>query len=344
MRSLMNKMQAFTTMLNSCRYTKFEIMYDNIVLKWIQEENPEVCFIEQVPSCLSGVCWHKDENSEYCTGMLGVFHVYVNREVVKLHKGSLCKFWKGNNCDTLTLEEVKEALLSIEARLGLLIENAIVGRIDFSTNLEMNNPPSVYFSLLGTCPRKKRLEQENGVYFRNKVSDFLFYGKVEEYRDKGYVLPEKYWGKNLLRIELRFEKRIAAQLKMKEIHANDLYDPRFFLRLLDHWYSSYKSVIKVYKGGDLVGKTTKSLIETLASIGVLGLGLDHVLKNIDWNYKSGKISKVEASRQRGRVKKLVEKNRDFLNSNNELINELDSKVDEVVAYYRKSLDNEKLKI
>ena len=260
-------------------------MYDNIVLRWMQCDIPSVDFMEMVPPRLSNLSRYERQNGNVCViGELGVFRVYVTITKVKLDKGSLCKYQKGNNCDTLTLEETKEALLSIGERLGLPIEKAIVGRIDFSTNLEMNYPPSDYFSLLGTYPGRKRLEQPNGIYFKNKQSNLLFYGKVEECKDKGYLLPEEYRGKNLLRIELRLMKRVPVQLKMEKIHANDLYNPRFFLHLLTYWHKSYKSVVKVYQGGgNLDAETTKALIEQLASIGVLGLRLDSVLEIIKRN-------------------------------------------------------------
>ncbi len=322
-------------------------MYDNIILKWEWQDMPEIDFLEVVLPCLLKRTQYVHENGHTAyRGRFGVFQVYVNEKVVKLDEGSLCKYWKGNNCDTLALEEVEEALKSIGEELGLPLEKATVERIDFSTNLEMDYVPSCYFPLLGSYPRRTRLAQENGVYFNTKTKTFslLFYGKIEEYKAKKYEIPEEYQGKHLLRVELRLRKKAITQLKKDVVYATDLYDPSFFLRLLDLWHESYKKVVKVAESGMVLdATTTKKLEEQLASIGVLGMGMDNVLENIKRNYQSKQISKVEKQRQRQRVQDLVSKNSTLQNQGNNLIHELDTKMAGVVQHYRKSLSDEKLK-
>lgn len=322
-------------------------MYDNIILKWEWQDMPEIDFLEVVLPCLLERTQYVHENSHTAyRGRFGVFQVYVNERVVKLDKGSLCKYWKGNNCDTLTLEEAEEALKSIGEELGLPLEKATVERIDFSTNLEMDYVPSCYFPLLGSYPRRTRLAQEDGVYFNTKTKTFslVFYDKIEEYKAKKYEIPEEYQGKHLLRVELRLRKKAISQLKKDGVYATDLYDPSFFLRLLDLWHESYKKVVKVAESGMVLdATTTKRLVEQLASIGVLGMGMDNVLKNIKRNYQSKQISKVEKQRQGQRVKDLVSKNSTLQNRGNNLIHELDTKMAGVVQHYRKSLSDEKLK-
>lgn len=320
------------------------LMYDNIVLRWERQDMPEINFLD-VLSRLSEVtrCEHSNSHISY-SGNYGIFRVRVHEGKIVLDKGSLCKYWKGNNCDTLSLGEVEAALKSIGEELGLPLEKAKVSRIDFSTNLSMDYAPSCYFPLLGTCSRRKRSEHENGVYFNNSTSSLLFYGKIEECRDKGYDIPVEYQGRHLLRVELRLQKRVASHLKKKVVYATDLYDPSFFLRLLDLWHESYKKVVKVAeRGRELDGTTTKSLMEQLASIGVLDMGMDHVLKIIKRNYQTRLISKSTYNRQRQQIKELILKNSTLQNRGNNLIHELDTKMAGVVRHYRKSLSDEKLK-
>ncbi len=176
-------------------------------------------------------------------GKHGKFDVGVYPNGISL-KGSICKHYLGSNFYTLTREQTHLAIEQISQDLQLPIQNAKVTRIDMAENFIMQYDEKLYFKYLSKLNYYKRLEQDNGLYFRQNNKLLVFYGKVLEQRKKGEIIPDCFKNKHLLRYEIRYLKNIPRQLNKTTVLASDLYDPSFYEMLVNNWKNEYFNIQK----------------------------------------------------------------------------------------------------
>ena len=182
-------------------------------------------------------------DSSYLQGDLRNMRVTLNEASISV-KGSLCKYFYGNNIDTLNLTNTREALNQISADLSIDIHKASVSRIDFSTNIVTDFTPTIYYPYLGQLSRFERYEQPNSIYYNQQAKRLLFYDKIEEAKKKGMTIPKQHIGDNLLRYELVLNKGISRYLKYNGLYVQDLGSEELFKKLLHLWYSYYQQIQK----------------------------------------------------------------------------------------------------
>ena len=248
-------------------------------------------------------------------------------------KGSLAKYYLGNNFQTLTQIQTKEALMKISEDLSLPIAQAKVTRIDFSDNIIMANKPQAYYNYLGDCTYYTRNPLEsNSLYYNGSKKTMLFYDKIAWAKSKKIEIPSEWVGKNVLRFEMRYEKGLNKQFNLPEVTAEKLYDDYFYLTLLNKWSQEYSSIVKLgnitYNFKNI--KTPKDLSKGFELIGMESYGYNRVLKEID-SLKQQKIMNNPEyySRAKNRVKTLFTESNQTTTS--DLIIELDTKINEIVA-------------
>lgn len=157
---------------------------------------------------------------------------------------SICKYYLGNNFDTLTLEDFNNAIKEISDRLGVDISNARVCRIDIATNFLMDYQPSLYNECLIHLSRYKRSAMNGNLYFKTTRIELNFYDKIKEYKEKGIKIPEEWKKvKNLLRYEIRFKKSVS-KIFGKTIRINDLCSETFLKEVFDKWQTYYWNISK----------------------------------------------------------------------------------------------------
>jgi len=161
--------------------------------------------------------------------------------------GSLCKYYFGNNQETLTLTTAHQALKKLADTTGLPIFKASVYRIDIAENYIMQQPAWDYVDSLGSTTYYNRLEQDNGVYYRNKRRQLLFYDKVAEQKKEKQPLLDIFEGQNVLRYEIQFKKKIPEQTGVSEVTVSHLVDPFYYKQLLHRYLAEYQSINKVQK-------------------------------------------------------------------------------------------------
>ena len=94
------------------------------------EDNPVPNTNDVFRHCTNISCTDK-KNSSYMQGDLKNMRVTFNEGSISI-KGSLPKYYFGNNCETLSKSNTKEALENISSDLSIDINKAKVTRIDFS--------------------------------------------------------------------------------------------------------------------------------------------------------------------------------------------------------------------
>ena len=309
-------------------------MYDNLDLTLPQTATPGTDFMESIPQHLTDfVSEGNTKYGKYISGYLDSLKVSINQNRVKVYDSSICKYWFGNNFQTLNRGETKKAIEKISDNLHLPFNLANVTRIDFAQNLIMKHDGGVYFPYLGEAQYYSRLEQNNGLYYNNQKRQLLFYGKVKEQREKRQPIPELYKHRNTLRYEFRFRNRLREQLNRPEITAGLLYDEDFYRELVKRWKNEYLSIQKI--NSKLISMkptgSKKEFIENLALFSILEAGQPKILNLIkEWQI-TGEISKKQAYDLRTIIKDLTKKPID--EGGNDLINELTKKITEAARNY-----------
>ena len=311
-------------------------MYDTIFARLTQGEVQGVDFLAETPCYLDNVAEHTYSDGVIVTGDVGNLKVSLNHFQVKVKDGSLCKWYLGSNFQTMSRKDTQRAIERLSDTLHLPIDKAIITRIDVAQNLITRYQPDVYFNHLGLLQYATRLQEPNGIYYSQTGGRLAFYDKCREQKKKGEDVPELYEGKNVLRYEQRYTRRIARQLNVPEVTGSMLYDEAFYIGMLNRWRDTYKSIQKI---NDVVFNfANMKTRQQLYRMGVLSLieqagGQIEMLTQINEAQKRGELTKKQAFDLRATIKDVCQV-RGGLTAPNEAIKELDKKVMEAVRFYR----------
>lgn len=311
-------------------------MFDSINFKLTRSDYNGADFLSEVPCYITDISEHHYNNGIVITGCLDNLKVSCNEYQIKIKDGSLCKWYLGDNLQTMGRKDTERAVEKLSDLLHLPIGKALITRIDVSQNFIMQHPPKVYMNHLGVMKNAARLEEPNSLYYRKQDCGLCFYDKAREQRDKKEPLPELFENRNVLRYEQRYERRIAKHLGVAEVRASMLYDEAFYIDLLNRWRNAYTSIQKI-NDVQLNFEVMRNK-KDLNRMGVLALvenvgGLNAMMNQIAEAQQQGKLNKKQAYDLRQAVKDACAL-KDGLVVENEAIAELNKKVVEAVRFYR----------
>jgi hypothetical protein len=177
-------------------------------------------------------------------GQLDNLNVSIAEKSVTI-KGSLCKYYWGDNLQPLSLSDTNLAIEKLSDLLLLPLKDASISRLDLAANLVLNHPVAHYLPYLGNARHYIRLEQPNTLYYnRGKIlHQLVFYDKVEEIKSKREKLSPALKQMNLLRYEMRYLRQIEKQLKAS-VTLGVLYKPAFYHDMVKRWHKSYLNIVK----------------------------------------------------------------------------------------------------
>jgi len=253
------------------------------------------------------------------------FRVRINENRIIIDEGSLCKYFYGNNVQTLDIIQAEVALMRLSKALQIDWDVFLlgeVGRIDFSDNFQMEHRPATYFPELSYLSGWRRDDSyKTSLYFHQTEKQLIFYDKVKE-------SPEYFKNKQQVPNVLRYEMRLFQPQKhfKRTIRVKDLIDPNFYNQLLLEWEKFY---LKIYKTKSPVSMTTQDTITSgqmeklMLQVHLQKVGLDKQIKMINQMEASGKMTSTEAKRSRTRFKNLWKA---IPTDKHLLIKELDSKI------------------
>jgi hypothetical protein len=308
-------------------------MYDNLELTVTKDHCKGIDFLETVPQLLSIVSNRGvNQFGQYVTGYLDNLKISISESRVKISDCSICKYYLGDNFKTLTKGDTQRAIEKISDFLHLPFHLANVTRIDIAKNLIMQFDEKLYYPYLGEAQYYSRLEQNNGLYYNNRLRQLVFYGKEYEQRLKRQPIPELYKNRNVLRYEMRFRKQLRQQLKQQVITAKLLSDEAFYCDLTNRWKNEYLAIQKINSKLFRMKPTgsKKEFAENLALCTILELGQPQILNAVREWQKSGQINKKQAYELRTYIKHLSSTT--VAEKGNDLINELDRKIKEAARY------------
>lgn len=311
-------------------------MYDSINFRLLQSEAVGVDFIEETAAYLENVGEHTYSGDVVLTGSVGGLKVSLNRYQIKIKDGSLCKWFLGDNFQTMGRGDVQRAIEKLSDTLHLPITKAAVTRLDVAQNFICKHPPSVYTNHLGVLKYATRLQEPSGLYYQQTGGRLCFYDKVREQRNKREPIPDLYRERYCLRYEQRYTQRLAAQFRVAEVTGALLYDEAFYIEVLNRWRDAYNSIQKINDVSLNFGVMKNK--QQLYKMGVLSLieqagGELAMLEQINEAQRKGDLSKKQAYDLRQAIKDAC-KVREGLTVENDAIKELDKKVAEAVRYYR----------
>jgi len=309
-------------------------MYDTVDFYLLQKDYPNIDFLKQVPKHIYIVSEGAGTFGEYIIGYYSGYKVKINRYKISFSECSLARFKFGNNLKSLTCSDTEQIFEQMQDELHLPVHEAKLTRIDLAQHFSMNHSPELYLPLLGESRYYERLEQPNGINYINSKRVLVFYNKTVEQQEKFKLLPVNYEIKNLLRYELRFKKRLPQQFSLPEVTCSLLYDRTFLSMLARQWKEEYSKINKVsLNAGSLIPTgSSKYFIEQLAGRTIQDIGqnkLFYLLK--EWQ-GTELISKKQAFDIKKSLQK-ISKSPDH-NSGNELINELDRKIEEAAILFQ----------
>ena len=279
-------------------------------------------FLAEMPCFLENVGEHYYNGEAVITGSLNGLKISLNRYQMKIKDGSLCKWYLGDNFQTMGRGDTQRAIEKLSDTLHVPMSKATVTRLDLSH--------------LGILKYATRLQEPNGIYYSQTGGRLCFYDKNREQKSHREPIPELYEGRNVLRYEQRYINRIASQFKVSEVTGAMLYDEAFYIGLLNRWREAYKAIQKINDISlNFQAMRTK---QQLYKMGVLSLieqagGQLQMIEQINEAQKRGELSKKQAFDLRQAINEAC-KIRDGLTVPNEAIQELDKKVSEAVKYYR----------
>lgn len=310
-------------------------MLDNVDFKIRADEVKGIDFLSET-SCYFEVKGEHLFNGELVlSGYLDSLKVSASKGGVKVSDGSLCKWYLGNNFQTLTRCDIQRAIEKLSDSLHLPFKNANVTRIDLAPNIIVKYVPDVYFSHLGDLNHYTRFAQKGSLYYNNAKKQIILYDKIREQKAKGQPIPEIYLNRNVLRYEMRFKSRLKEQFKTDEVKASILYNESFYMALIDRWHNEYKAINKL---NDLtINFEQMKTVKEFKIAGLLTLieqqgGELAMLQKIIEAQKKGELTKKQAFDFRKEVKTACKMQ--FVTVQSDVINELDQKIKEAVKFYR----------
>ena len=132
--------------------------------------------------------------------------VYIEPTFVRI-EGSFPKYYYGTNLKPLSHIELGLAIDKLSAVFGLPLKQAVKGRIDIATDVEVVNPPCSYFSSLGNLAKFDRNIRRGSLYYEQGWCKLCFYDKIAEAKKHNDChLTEELLNKNILRYEIRYRR------------------------------------------------------------------------------------------------------------------------------------------
>tara|TARA_R110002153_G_C13277421_1_gene493791 strand:+ start:707 stop:1630 length:924 start_codon:yes stop_codon:yes gene_type:complete len=232
-------------------------MYDTVKMYYDFLDNPKAPTESVLFKNCKSVETLDSEHKYYVRGKLKNMTVFLNEGSISV-SGSLCKYFYGNNCETLSLTNTREALNQISADLSIDVHKARVSRIDFSTNIITDYTPTVYYPYLGELSKFERSEKPNSIYYNQEAKRLLFYDKIKEAKKKQMDIPPQFKGENLLRYELVLNRDVPRFLKHNGLYGKDLASEELYRQLLHLWHSYYKQIQKHSKTIKIMANNIKT--------------------------------------------------------------------------------------
>jgi hypothetical protein len=268
-------------------------MFDTVHLRLSQEQTAGN-LLDCLPYLTDISETYKRDGGKFTTGHAGNFRIYISDYGINI-KGSLAKYYLGTNLHTPTREECKRAFELLADTLHLPIQLATVSRIDIGMNLITQYKPEVYFSYLGQSNYYNRLTQPMSISYQNTQRCKKFYNKIAEIKSRRAIIPNPYQGKNMLRYELSYLKRLPKQFNRAIITPDTLIEEDFYINLFDRMVKEYEVIQKIGLVNMDISKlrSPKDFMKWINALAIQEKGSDTFLHLVDLLKEQNAFNKPE---------------------------------------------------
>lgn len=318
-------------------------MYDTIYFKFGQRDFEYIDFSKDIPPILSE-WWNSEKfpgvKHGWLYGAKGVngvpekLFITITKDSITI-RNSLCKWYLGDNFQCMKLIDVQIALEQLSEIFNLPFEKAIITRMDIAFNLIVKHPVEIYLSHLGEMKYSKRVQSEStGIYYHQSNGKWCIYDKTKSQRAKRQSIPELYKGRNCIRIEHRYLRKLSSTFNVEKVTGALLCDEIFYYALCEQLIDDYNAIQKIndmqLNFDNLRTKKDWQKIGTATLINIVG-GQLAALNQVKEAQKRGDISSKQAFDIREYLNKLCDSKDKFIIPNEAII-ELDQKIEEALKY------------
>lgn len=190
------------------------------------------------------------ETGEVCTfGSLEGLKVSIYTSGISI-TGSLSKYLHSNNIYPLDRHSTAQAVEKLSDSLHISFNEAKVTGLEFGTQFVMKHQVSDYLSRLGDMPKLLRHHFDVGsLYYKPKGKQqskvFAFYDKKADAVAKDMILPLGFEEANLLKYEMRINRRLPQQLGVPEVTASTLSEKTFYHSMVKRYQENYFAISKL---------------------------------------------------------------------------------------------------
>jgi hypothetical protein len=239
--------------------------------------------------------------------------------------GSLAKYYFGNNLEILDRQTTKTAIEMLSDDLLLPIGEAQLYKLEFGTNLIMQQPVSQYFNALVSARYYERTSYKHGIQFINSQRSKSFYDKAAEMRRSKIELPQELKSKNILRYEVRIKERVPKQIGA--VNLSEIVTPIFYRKITQRLQKEYFSIRQAHSlrnGARLNSRKQLHEFALAALVQMLG-GVERAEENLI----SPDATKQQRSRMRATLREAA--SQPDLSEPIEVLHELDEKIRALAA-------------
>ena len=190
------------------------------------------------------------QTGEICTfGSLEGLKVSIYTGGISI-TGSLSKYLHSNNIYPLDRHSTAQAVEKLSDSLHISFNEAKVTGLEFGTQFVMRHQVSDYLSRLGDMPKLLRHHFDVGsLYYKPKGKQqskvFAFYDKKADAVAKDMILPLGFEKANLLKYEMRINRRLPQQLGVPEVTASTLSEKTFYHDMVKRYQENYFAISKL---------------------------------------------------------------------------------------------------
>lgn len=251
--------------------------------------------------------------------------------------GSLPKFLYQSNVYPLDRHSTALFVEKLSDYLHLPIANAKVTGLEFGSVFVMKHSVASYISKLGDMPKLEKGYFNGTLYYqtkgKNPMKELVFYDKIAEAKEKKMAIPVGFEDVNLLRYEIRFNRKLAQQLKLPTVTASTLSESDFYRLMMRRYQDSYFSITKLNQVKvDMSNiKTVSDAYDVLVALLISQSDQRQITAFLE-DMKEGKVFKDRKNYTR--LKKKIQEvvNKTSVTTSDELIRELDDEIKNVGAY------------
>ena len=165
--------------------------------------------------------------------------------------GSIPKFINGNNFQGITSHQIINAFDSLSNIVGTDMYQGTITRLDYASNLFLENSPKLYIPFFGDSHKFKRIQYGTSVGYKGNRGQARYKtleDKVAWAKDTRNKIPEDFHDRNIMRYEnrLKSSNRIAHVLDLgtKKPTLKDILTLDCRIKIHQDWRRQYEKINK----------------------------------------------------------------------------------------------------